>query len=232
MRGLLSATIAIVFQLTYFGLLRSVFLGVGVRASEVEGGQVMKRMYWNDLLPRGTWHAIVARQQTSGNRTKDLYDFFSPNDPPAQCSLDCELIWGAVSACEFRSCLCTEQYGHEFERCVDCVAPGPTPTQTDYYQGILNEFQTNYCAGYHMSPLTFNTGASGATTTVQPIVSTSGTSSIATATGGGDGPVGTTGSGSSSGSSVPNSVTSGATFVLPKVTATVFLTGIVGLSLW
>lgn len=84
MRGLLSATIVLVFQVVYIGLLRNAFSAVGVEASEVEPASVVKRSIWNDLAPRETWHEVVSRQVSSGNRTKDMYEFFTPDEPPAR----------------------------------------------------------------------------------------------------------------------------------------------------
>ncbi|KAF5349957.1 hypothetical protein D9756_009241 [Leucocoprinus leucothites] len=105
MRGFSRTLIALAFQLTFLGLAWNMFQGVAVQASaielrEVESAQVVKRSIWNNLMPRGSWHEIEVRQVSSGNRTKDLYAFFSPDQPPSECSLQCELIWGAVSEME------------------------------------------------------------------------------------------------------------------------------------
>ncbi|KAF9445435.1 hypothetical protein P691DRAFT_270323 [Macrolepiota fuliginosa MF-IS2] len=163
-----------------------------------------------DRRARGIVHRIYMTSSRRMNHRRML------------CALECELIWGAVSACDLRSCVCTESYGHEFERCTRCMAPNPTPKQTDYYQGILTEFQANYCKNYRVPPLSFAaTGAtatsSGTGNTLLPLTTRS-TSLIAQATGGGQGDVGYTSGG------VLSSV--------PHIIVSIVLVGVVSLSLW
>lgn len=86
MRGVLPTVIAIAFQIAYFGLLRSVFFGVGASVEAAESVAV-RRLIGNGFVPRGAWHEIVKRQETSGNRTQDLADFFLSSDPPSAVRL-------------------------------------------------------------------------------------------------------------------------------------------------
>lgn len=85
MRGLLPAVIVFVFQLIYLGLLRNIFLGEGVHAVAVESAEDSPPpSSWSTLASRATRRELVSRQTSSGNRTQDLYGFFSPDVPPAQ----------------------------------------------------------------------------------------------------------------------------------------------------
>ncbi len=89
MRGLLPTTAVLVFQFLCLGLLRGIFLGEGVRAVLAESAEAASRppATWNNIVSKAARRKLVGRQTSTGNRTKDLYDFFAPDAPPASVGL-------------------------------------------------------------------------------------------------------------------------------------------------